>query len=106
MSEWRFSPPSRENPNGAVVGSVLDMPTWRQIIEREFVFQDIPDGDEVLDERPNGLVAYLREFCRIVAAPLHPHILVECDGHYERSQERRAGCTYHFHSEFSRRGDR
>ena len=51
--------PSHGNPNAAVVGSVLDMPTRRQVIEREFVFQDIPDGDDVPDERPNGLVAYL-----------------------------------------------
>jgi hypothetical protein len=41
--------PSRENPNGAVVGSVLDVSTRRQIIEREFLLQDIPDGDDVLD---------------------------------------------------------
>src|ERR1700747_2793413 len=30
-----------------------------------------------------------------------PHILVECDGHYERSQKRRTGCTYHSHSQDS-----
>jgi hypothetical protein len=40
--------PSRENPNSEVVDSVLDVPTRRQIIERKFLFQDIPDGDDAL----------------------------------------------------------
>ena len=31
-------------------------------IEREFLLQDIADGDEVLDQRLNRFVAYLREF--------------------------------------------
>src|SRR5215470_5945689 len=64
MSEMVLLSPCRGNPNAAVVGSVLDMPPRRQVIEREFVFQDIPDGDDVPDERLDGSVPYLREFFR------------------------------------------
>jgi len=53
--------PSPRNPNGEVVGSVFNMPARGQVIEWEFVFQDIHNGDNVIEQHPNGFVAFLRE---------------------------------------------
>src|SRR5271157_1737293 len=50
---------SGANPDGEIVGSVLDIPTRRQIIVRELLSQDVSDFGNVLDERPNGFSAYL-----------------------------------------------
>ena len=56
--------PASRNPNGEVVGSVFDMPVGRQVIEREFFFQDIHNGNNVLQQHPDGLGTYLRKIFR------------------------------------------
>ena len=48
--------PSPRNSHTEVLGSLLDVPTRCQIIEWEFVLQNIHDGDEMLDECPDGFV--------------------------------------------------
>ena len=35
-----------------------------QVIEWEFVFQDIHDGNNVIEQHPDGLGTYLREILR------------------------------------------
>ena len=56
--------PSPRNSDSEAVGSVFDMPVGGQIIEREFFFQDIHDGNNVIQQHPDGLSTCLRKIFR------------------------------------------